>query len=410
VVFVCSCGFLGAVAWLGWSERSFLRSQALLLQLEDAVVQAGCEPDMGNQGKLVHVSCPVTETYNFLQDPELNLTLQFVDAHAVKAAWISVTARIFQVVESFHKDELVFEASKADDKGVYHFHRQWSEERNREQFHCFSLRQRECRFPPGGPSAVQNYGNIPKCLNLGKVYAPEGSVKVGSINQEPYILNSGLIQQFGSPKAMQLNVDEGEPPVEVWMARQKYGFHRSGTATLKFRRNGRHRTGIGDLTVVFEQAEMPSQVSIIAKQGPGGRLVPGEVSGETGSLAVNWMREGQVDFQEFLAEMLSTRQLWAKRSAGFFLAWLSLYFLMLRLLLDQNFTSVRLLLGSCLIAWATCLFVTSACWLFRPWFSIITLLAACFFLACAWAVFQLDNPAPDQKPLESAESYGTCDA
>ena len=49
----------------------------------------------------------------------------------------------------------------------------------------------------------------------------------------------------------------------------------SGTATLKFRRNGRHRTGIGDLTVVFEQAEMPSQVSIIAKQGPGGRLVPG---------------------------------------------------------------------------------------------------------------------------------------
>ena len=176
----------------------------------------------------------------------------------------------------------------------------------------------------------------------------------------------------------------------------------------------------------------------------------GEVSGETGSLAVNWMREGQVDFQEFLAEMLSTRQLWAKRSAGFFLAWLSLYFLMLRrprlketmfrnpaceqfnkhnqhsqclnmfefmdglkhlrLLLDQNFTSVRLLLGSCLIAWATCLFVTSACWLFRPWFSIITLLAACFFLACAWAVFQLDNPAPDQKPLESAESYGTCDA
>ncbi|CAJ1401663.1 unnamed protein product [Effrenium voratum] len=128
VVFVCSCGFLGAVAWLGWSERSFLRSQALLLQLEDAVVQAGCEPDMGNQGKLVHVSCPVTETYNFLQDPELNLTLQFVDAHAVKAAWISVTARIFQVVESFHKDELVFEASKADDKGVYHFHRQWSED------------------------------------------------------------------------------------------------------------------------------------------------------------------------------------------------------------------------------------------------------------------------------------------
>ena len=24
------------------------------------------------------------------------------------------------------------------------------QERNREQFHCFSLRQRECRFPPGG--------------------------------------------------------------------------------------------------------------------------------------------------------------------------------------------------------------------------------------------------------------------
>ena len=46
----------------------------------------------------------------------------------VEAAWISVTARIFQVVESFHKDELVFEASKADDKGVYHFHRQWSED------------------------------------------------------------------------------------------------------------------------------------------------------------------------------------------------------------------------------------------------------------------------------------------
>jgi len=380
------CGGLAllvlAIANLGNTELDYLRNHALLLEASEDTVDVPCTLDPANEGKLVFISCPVSDMHDFKNDYP-NVTSLVNDNLA--GAWFSVRTEIFQYEEERkdpprqpsensddgddlehgvrgaakermkHQSKKAVKAvrgrksflQKASDPGedgvgggqdgnqnsdtsgpTYVVRQSWVPKAGKESFHCTRKSQPECDFQGFEPGTVKNRGSIPEGLPSGDMHAPEFSVAVGNSNgNSSYKLNDMLIQQVKSKKL--LVIREGA---------QLHDGHVSWTASdgrdddnmTVFRQSPGTQTQIGDLRVRFEKSGDLSTLSIVAKQGQDGKLEAATLtdkSGKEGLTKVNWLEEGEKSKSEFFLEKLNenTANTYALRVGSFFLIWLALY-------------------------------------------------------------------------------------
>mmetsp|Transcript_38273 Transcript_38273/g.68432 ORF Transcript_38273/g.68432 Transcript_38273/m.68432 type:complete len:538 (+) Transcript_38273:103-1716(+) len=383
------CGGLAllvlAIANLGNTELDYLRNHALLLEASEDTVDVPCTLDPANEGKLVFISCPVSDMHDFKNDYP-NVTSLVNDNLA--GAWFSVRTEIFQYEEEENRpprksDDEDQDGShggkgkkrKTQNKGkrkggraflqkasqqgqgpgedgedgdghdeehggqdgdqnsdtsgpTYVVRQSWVPKAGKESFHCTRKSQPECDFQGFEPGAVKNRGSIPEGLQSGDMHAPAFSVAVGnSKGKSSYKLNDMLIKEVKSKKLLVIRKGAHLHDGHVsWTASDG----RDDDNMTVFRQSPGTQTEIGDLRVRFEKSGDLSTLSIVAKQGQDGKLEAATLtdkSGKEGLTKVNWLEEGEKSKSEFFLEKLNenTANTYALRVGSFFLIWLALY-------------------------------------------------------------------------------------
>mmetsp|Transcript_70721 Transcript_70721/g.218713 ORF Transcript_70721/g.218713 Transcript_70721/m.218713 type:complete len:526 (+) Transcript_70721:115-1692(+) len=318
---VCiGCIFMPLVIFLlGWNEFDFVRNQAVLIAVQGDAVEASCAIDPGHDGKLVHVSCPLTSMHTFV-GAEADAFKLFTGSN-LSGAWLRADAEIWQVIEEKHsetKKDLV--GGGKTTKSWYTRDRVWSRTPvNSSEFHCKSRAQPECINTT--EEAVENVGSIPERLSF-TLMAPAGSVRVGDAPGSGYALNAELIEQMNS--SVQVPVMQhlrrapfkgalGTPYPEVG---GRLAFKQLPAVTTPT---------IGDLRVSFWKSRSVegSMLSIVAAQ-KGEELQPYKVRNNAGTMAsVNWLHEGSKSLEEMVNDRrrVNVRRMWTLRIGGFLLLW-----------------------------------------------------------------------------------------
>jgi len=408
-----------SIGLLGWNEFDFVRNHATILMVQQDVVEAKCAPDPSNNGKLVFVSCPVVQMHDFSRAyPAVGKLVN----DNMTAIWISANTQIFQYVEE--KQSTTSKNSVGGGKTTktkYKIGQKWVEKAvDESSFHCQSTTQMECQFPDGGLVMVKNSGRIPSGLDFGKSYAPADSVRIGENVPKSYSLNSELLHKVTKSEPFRFKDD----PV---LDRRK-GI-KQGTTTLAFPQNP-GKTTIGDLRVQLEKCATSGSLSVVAKQGEDGKLVPHVLKKhQQGSMSkINWLLEGEVGKEEFFVEQMNNNSsnTWACRLLGFLLVWLSLYLITkpLEVMPDlipcigpliSDIVGCMLCCLNFFIAAALSLTAMAVAWFMaRPMYGAIILTAVATLLACACGVAHSAKPEKDGSEAKlvgdqgkAEQGYGT---